>query len=274
MVCKAIKSNDMKKGIILAVIASLLFSGCFREPFVGLLQSKHSPVRVCYPSKRLLRKAETKYANHTPLNADDLRHLLMDDTTHYKIVVVYSYCCGPCHEAMPTVFVPLMKGLDTARCRMYFILDDCGSLPWNDDYLAHYGIATRYYMRDADTLFRWRMADGTLSNMQDWTNIVNYALQPRHAFTDCAGVPLTLVVSPDGCVKQVLEQYNNCNRMTAYDLRFMVRDSLSVYDLDFDRIDTVRYEEDWTIDDVDIPDTVAFRTYHPRRYCTPDGRCY
>ncbi len=264
----------MKRKILVTALACMLLAGCFRESFVGMFQGKRSLVRVCYPSEKLLREAETKYTDHTPLNADDLRHILVDDTTHYKIVVIYSYCCGPCHEAMPTVYVPLMKSLDTARCRMYFILDDCGSLPWNADYLAQYGITTRYYMRDADTLFRWRMADGKLTNMHNWTNIANYALQPRRAFTDCNGVPLTLVVSPDGCVKQVLEQYNNCSWMTAYDLRVMVRDSLTVYDLDFDRIDTVRYDGDWTIDDADTPDTVSFRTHQPRRYCTPDGRCY
>lgn len=267
------KTNIIKTFIVLA-LGTILLAGCFREPFVGMFQGKHSLIKACYPSEKLLREAEIRYNNHTPITADDMRHWLKDDTTHYKIVVVYSYCCGPCREAMLTVYVPMLQILDTSRCRMYFVLDDCGSLPWNDEYLSNYGISTRYYMRDADTLFRWRMADGKLTNQQDWTNIVNYALQPRRAFSDCGFLPLTLIVSPDGRVKQVCEQYNDYSRLTTYDLRDMVlRDSLTVYDLDFDRIDTVRYDYPYGIDE-EPADTVSFRTHRPNRYCTPDGRCY
>ncbi|MBP3763730.1 MAG: hypothetical protein J6I49_07630 [Bacteroidales bacterium] len=253
--------------LLLALAATLLLPGCF--------QSKHSLVRVCHPTDRLLRQAGTKYADHTPLTADDLRHWMLDDTVHYKIAIVYSYCCGPCREAMRDTYVPLLRNLDTARCRMYFILDDCGSLPWNADYLAAYGIATRYYMRDADSLFHL-FNKGKMLNLHDWTAIVNYALQPRRAFTDCGGKPLTLIVSPDGRVKQVYEQFADYSRLNAYDLRDMVhRDSLTVYQLDYDRIDTLRYSFAYdTVGMYAIHDTVGFRTYRPQRYCTPDGKCY
>ena len=263
----------VRKRWALLFLACLLLTGCFSERLVGLFQGERSLVKVCYPSEKLLREAQTKYADHTPLTADDLRHLLHDDTMHYKIAIVYSYCCAPCKEAMPTVYAPLYKALDTSRCRMYFILDDCGSLPWNSDYLNHYDIPTRYYLRDADSLFLWRMEDGKLSNNQNWTNIVNYALLPSRAFTDCDYAPLTLIVSPDGRVKQVFERYNDYEHIVPYDLRDMVRDSLTIFDLDFDRIDTVSYNVDYG-PDRDAPDTVSFRSHRPNRYCTPDGKCY
>ena len=262
--------------IITATLACLLFSACFNERMVGCFQSRHSLIRVCYPSEKLLREAETKYTDHVPLTADDFKHLVLDDTVRYKIVVVYSYCCGPCKEAMPSVYVPLMQSMDTSRCRMLFVLDDCGSLPWNAEYLNQYGISTRYYLRDADSMFRL-CTDKGVSNLQDWTTIANYTFQPRHAFTDCNYAPLTFIVSPDGRVKQVYEQFNDYHRLTTYDLRDMVcRDSLTVYQLDFDRVDTLRYNYNYGIDNEDIyqPDTVTFRTYQPKRYCTPDGRCY
>ena len=53
----------------------------------------------------------------------------------------------------------------------------------------------------------------------------------------------------------------------------MVRDSLTIFDLDFDRIDTVSYNVDYGLDR-DAPDTVSFRSHRPNRYCTPDGKCY
>lgn len=252
----------MKGKLLPCILACLLLAGCF--------QSRNSFVRVCHPTKKLIREAATKYADHTPLTADGLRHMLMDDTTHYKIVVVYSYCCGSCREGMNTIFAPMMRSLDTSRCRMYFVLDDCGSLPWNADYLDAYGITTRYYMRDTDSLFLW-WRNGKRTEMQDWTNIANYVFQPRRAFTDCGGVPCTFIVSPDGRVKQVFEQFNDYGRVTALDLRNVKQ---SIYDLDFDKVDTVCYSFGFGIDDIEPADTVTFRTYRPRpKVCTPDGVC-
>ena len=74
-------------------------------------------------------------------------------------------------------------------------------------------------------------------------------------------------------MKQVFERYNDYEHIVPYDLRDMVRDSLTIYDLDFDRIDTVSYNVDYG-PDRDAPDTVSFRSHRPNRYCTPDGKCY
>ncbi len=49
----------MNKTILpLIALLCLALAGCF--------QSRHSLVRVCHPTDRLLRQAPTKYANHTP----------------------------------------------------------------------------------------------------------------------------------------------------------------------------------------------------------------
>lgn len=266
------------KRLSLLLVACLLLAGCSRDALVGMFQGRRSLVRMCYPTERLLREAQTKYTDHVPLTADDFRHLVMDDTVHYKIVVVYNYCCGPCQQAMRDVYAPMLHSLDTTRCRMLFVLDDCGSLPWNADYLSSYGIDTRYYLRDDDSLFLFPL-DGKPSARQNWTNIANYTFQPRRAFTDCDGMPCTFVVSPDGRVKQQYCQFDNHGFLTAYDLRDMVmRDSLTVYGLDYDRIDTVRYQCDYNADLIEdyrsSLDTVSFRTYRPQRHCTPDGRCH
>ena len=261
--------NRLMKRFAVAAVALLCLSAasCF--------QSRHSLVRVCYPSNKLLRQAQTKYADHTPMTAAELRHVLKDDTSHYKILVVYSYCCSGCAEAMRDTYMPLMHSLDTSHCRMLFVLDDCGSLPWNADYLNRYGISTRYYMRDTDSLFL-DYKDGKATNYQNWTNIANYITQPRRAFEYCQYAPLTLIVSPDGRVKQEYWQFDDIGFLTAYDLQEMVhRDSLSVYDLDFDRIDTTRFHYQFGADEIPSPDTTTFRHYSPRhKFCTPDGRCF
>lgn len=92
-----------KIAITAIVLLSLLAAGCF--------QSRHLLVRVCHPSERLLHEASAKYADHTPLTAGDLRRYLADDMSQYKILIVYSYCCAGCKEAMRDTYLPLMRGM-------------------------------------------------------------------------------------------------------------------------------------------------------------------
>ena len=133
--------KNLKNKCVLTLVFALgtfLLSGCF--------QSKNSIIRVCYPTKKLIKKS-VEYTDHTPLTAHRLRKMLENDTTHYKIVVIYSVCCGPCNVKMENVYAPMYKSLDTSVCRMYFVLDDCGSLPWNADYMAQYGVKDLYYLQ-------------------------------------------------------------------------------------------------------------------------------
>ena len=247
--------------VALAILIATLTTSCF--------QSKHSLVRFCRPNQRMIKKS-VEYTDHTPLTAEKLRTMIMNDTTHYKIVVIYSYCCGPCQEQMRDIYAPMYKTIDTSECKMYFVLDDCGSLPWNTDYLAQYGITERYYLRDDDPMFK----EG---NEHRLTNIANYVTQPQAAFTDCNYVPLTLIINKEGKVKQVAYIYNDRSLSTAYSLFKMVNiDSLNVQELDYNKIDTIAYNRNY---DYYMPevDTISFRTYKPTpkqmNYCTPDGVC-
>lgn len=106
-----------KIAITAIVLLSLLAARCF--------QSRHLLVRVCHPSERLLHEASAKYADHTPLTAGDLRRYLADDTSHYKILIVYSYCCAGCKEAMRDTYLPLMRGMG-ASTTWAKLLNECG----------------------------------------------------------------------------------------------------------------------------------------------------
>lgn len=247
--------------VVLAIFIVTLSTSCF--------QSKHSLVRFCRPNQRMIKKS-VEYTDHTPLTAENLRTMIMNDTAHYKIVVIYSYCCGPCQEQMRDIYAPMYKTIDTSECKMYFVLDDCGSLPWNADYLAQYGITERYYLRDDDPMFK----EG---NEHRLTNIANYVTQPQTAFTRCYYVPLTLIINKEGKVKQLAEIYNDMSFSTAYYLFKMVNiDSLNVQELDYDKIDTIVYNYKY---DYYMPglDTISFRTYKPTskqmNFCTPNGVC-
>lgn len=254
----------MKKFYILvsvAIIIVVLTTNCFH--------SRYSLIKDCRPNERVIKNS-SKYTDHTPLTASDLRNMLKNDTSHYKIVIIYSYCCGPCREYMRDIYSPMYKALDTSECRMYFVLDDCGSLPWNADYMKNYNIKDFYYLRDDDPMFK----EG---NEHRLTNIANYATQPKMAFTHCYYVPLTLIINKEGKIKQAVEIYNDMTISTAYRLWKMVNiDSLTVQDLDYDKIDTIVLNGNHSYYMPGV-DTTSFRTYKPKskqmRYCTPDGVC-
>lgn len=254
----------MKKFYILvsvAIIIVVLTTNCFH--------SRYSLIKDCRPNERVIKNS-SKYTDHTPLTASDLRNMLKNDTSHYKIVIIYSYCCGPCREYMRDIYIPIYKTLDTSEYKMYFVLDNCGSLPWNADYMREYGIEDLYYFRDDDSMFY----EKTRYNLE---NIINYVTQPKIAFNSCSGLPKTLLIDKDGNIKQLVEVYNNTVVITPYDLWNMVNiDYLTINDLNYDKIDTNVYDSEYPID-LSMVDTVSFRTYKPKtkqmRYCTPDGVC-
>lgn len=249
--------------LLLAVVAVLTFT-----------QSKYSPIKVSYASERMIKRSAEYTDVITPLTADRFRKMIEGDTSHYKIVVITSPYCGGCVLGMRDVYLPMYKNLDTSEYKMYFIMDDCGSIVWEHDYFVNHGIVEGYFFRDDDPMFH---ESNLIYRM---LNIVNYATQPKRAFTWAQGVPLTLLINKEGKVKQVVEVYKDVAILTPYDLRRVVQiDSMEVKDLNFDKIDTVLYA-DYEFDMADYMDfdTVSFRTYKPitpkKHFCTPDGKCY
>jgi hypothetical protein len=109
------------------------------------------------------------------------------------------------------------------------------------------------------------------------TNIINYATQPKAAFTSVDGVPTTLIIDPKGRVKQLYTKYSNgTGYMSEYSLDMLKMDSLTVQNLNYEKIDTISVGYEYT-KDISNLDTVSFRTYKPiprPAYCTPDGKCY
>ena len=249
--------------LLIAVVAVLTFT-----------QSKYSPIRVSYPSERMIKRSAEYTDVIKPLTAGRFRKMLESDTTHYKIVVITSPYCEGCILGMRDMYLPMYKSLDTSEYKMYFIMDDCGSIVWEHDYFVKHGIAEGYFFRDDDPLFH---ESNLIYRM---LNIVNYATQPKRAFTWAQSVPLTLLINKEGQVKQVVEVYKDATVLTPCDLRRVVQiDSMEVKDLDFDKIDTIVYA-DYEFDMTDYMgfDTVTFRTYMPappkKQFCTPDGKCY
>ncbi len=240
------------KLILVMVAAVVLLASC------GL-------VRICIEKPRDIENAH-KYSDQRPLTADGLKHLMMDDTMHYKVVIFYSHCCGPCQEQMKRV-VKYLWDADTAHVRWYFVLEDCSSLKYdNTRYLKRYGIETpyMYYLRDDDRRFRTGAEDKYL-------NIAQYVFDRESELEDVVdGIPCMFVVNPQGKLKLEYRQYANKVVVANYDRLYELlykeiypelvpqETPLRVQDLDFDHRDTA----DWS----------GFGSYTRKpRVCTPEG---
>lgn len=225
-------------------------------------------VRVCIEKPSDIANAY-KYSDQHPLTAEGLKQLLLDDTTHYKVVVFYSHCCGPCQEQMRTTYSKLWN-VDTARVRWYFVLDDCSSLKYdNTRFLRTFGIETphMYYLRDDDPRFRTSAEDRFL-------NIAHHIFTDQPELEDVVdGIPNAFVVNPQGRLKTEYRRYADGtvvlgNYEWLADLLYEVCDSKlvpldspgSIVGLDFTHADTVDY-------------TFGGNYDRKPRVCTPEG-CY
>lgn len=64
----------------LLLFSAVLFSGCM--------------VQMQKPTVKNYRKVSA-ISNLTPVTVEQLRQLIATDSTHYKVVVLTSSCCGP-----------------------------------------------------------------------------------------------------------------------------------------------------------------------------------
>lgn len=225
-------------------------------------------IQICIERPKDIANAP-KYVDQHPLTAEKLKHILLDDTTHYKVVVFYSHCCGPCQEQLRYTYSKLWNA-DTAHVRWYFVLDDCSSLKYNNTkYLKRYGIETpyMYYLRDDDPRFCVDAEDRFL-------NIAQYIFGGEQDIEDVInGIPNTFVVNPQGKLKTEYRRYADGNVVVGnydclYELLYKevypkivpLDVPLRVQDLDFDRRDTADY-------------TAYGKFTGKPKVCTPDG-CY
>lgn len=245
--------NNIKKFIIL-LGCIILFCGC------------GSLLKVCIERPSDIAKANL-YTDKHPLTANELKHLMHDDTTHYKVVVTYSHCCSPCIEEMMMVNSKLWNA-DTAHVRWYFVLNDCSSLKYdNTAFLRNYGIQTpyMYYWRDDDPRF-CTTADNRM------LNIAQYIFDEQPTIESVVnGIPCTFVVSPHGQLYTSYHKYANGEVVLGNldGLWNLVYQQLNPTLIPWD---TPRPVQSLDISCHDTVDYSAFGDYkHNPRICTPEG---
>ncbi len=228
---------------IVMLAAVLLFSGCMMEK----------------PTVKNYRRVSAM-PELTPVTVEQLRQLIAADSTHYKVVVLTSPCCGYCVLSMRDVYPQKMAECDTSLVRWYFVVESYSTAQYADELYRTYHIDSPRYWID-DTLPQYRPL--MVKNM--WTvvwnvirhygqsyeesgfdvadnrlnNIVNAIAPQSQIITSVDGIPTTLLLDHHGRMK--------CTYIIAEDGTATfgptdIRDiTVPVTELEFSKVDTISF---------------------------------
>ena len=155
-------------------------------------------VQICYESPRKIKKA-AKYTSQIPITVKELKNKVDSDTSQYKILIYYNYCCGACTKRFNDTYYRLWHEMDSSLVSWYFVQSDCSGVKWNEQFLRNYGInTTMYYIRDDSLEY--------LSYEGNFTN----CFFGRHITDESTGTPTTyiLAVAVAKTIAQVAVLYN------------------------------------------------------------------
>ncbi len=188
---------------ILLITTLCLLSGC------------DNIVRICIETPKRIEEA-SQYTDQIPITAEELKQLIVKDTSHYKIIVLYSVCCGHCLDMFNRTYSHMWQNSDTSQIKWYFIQDDCGGVKWNAEFLTKFGINTdMYYMKD------------TLPEFKTYTenrinNLINYIIPSSESTVDnMFGIPTNIIINKKGVAKiKKIKYKNNILRTSTYSLPY------------------------------------------------------
>ncbi len=231
------------KTVFALMIGTLLLTGC----------------RISKPTEKNYRKV-LAMDNLTPVTVEQLRQLIVADTTHYKVVVLTSSCCGPCELAMRDVYPRKMAECDSSQVRWYFVETDYSTAQYMDEVFRRHGITSpRYWINDTLPQYRplmmknmWQMVWnlifhygasfeelGLVEADNRLDNIVNAIAPQQQPITGSNGTPTTVMLDPQGHMKctYVVDESDNVT-FEPTDIRDI---SVPVTDLDYTKVDTLFY---------------------------------
>ena len=234
----------MKKLTIL-LFTAVLFSGCMT-------------VKMQKPTVKNYRKV-LAMDNLTPVTVEQLHQLIAADTTHYKVVVLTSSCCGPCELAMRDVYPKKMADCDSSQVRWYFVETDYSTAQYMDEVFRRHGITSpRYWINDTLPQYRplmvknmwtvvwnliwhygasfeelgWDEVDNRLGNI---ANDMAPQLQP----VSVTGTPTTMMLDPQGRMKcTYVINGDGTTMLEPTDIRDI---TVPVTELDYGKTDTISY---------------------------------
>ncbi len=194
---------------------------------------------ACFNSPRKFENAITKHPELTPLTAAELKDMLQSDTSHYKVVNIYSPCCGPCIQHLRTTFRQYTKTVDTTDVRFYYIAEDCSGLKYVKTDMNSWGyyLPKYYYLRDTSAAFVEGCNDNRLNN------IAHYLFPDQPKTDGLLGIPVNFIVDKQGRVKQYYE-IDTAGRQELVTTPLWAIGNTRICELDFNTIDTLYHTDE------------------------------
>jgi len=248
----------MKKTLILGTLICLLLTGC--------------NIWISKPTEKNYRRV-LKMNELTPITVEQLRQLIASDSTHYKVVVLTSSCCGYCGINMRDVYPKKMAECDSSLVHWYFVEVDYSSAQYMDMvFKASHIDSPRYWINDTLPQYRPLMMKNMWSVVwnvfrhdgeshaelgcdvaEDRLNNIANAIAPqKQPITSVDGVPTTLMLDPQGRMKcTIVIDESGAKSFGPTDIRDI---TVPVTELDYSKVDTLSHTP--------TPEV-----------CTPDGKC-
>lgn len=243
----------MKKLTVL-LFAAVLFAGCMMDK----------------PTVKNYRRV-VKMDNLTPVTVEQLRQIISADTTHYKVVVLTSSCCGFCIMSMRDVYPRKMAECDSSQVRWYFVEESYSTAQYMDKVFKSYHIEEpRYWINDTLPQYRplmmksmwsvvWNVIFHYGESLEELgydvadnylNNVVNAIAPQPQLITGPNGIPTTVMLDPQGRMKctYVIDEFGN----TTFEPTDIRNINVPVTELDYTKVDTLSYAP---------------------QICSPDGQC-
>ena len=191
-------------------------------------------------TSRRIRQA-AKYTDQIPITVAELKQMILDDTTHYKVVVVYYIGCQPCTESLKKYAAPLYNNADTSQLRFYFVQNHCGALKKNKEYLESCDIsAPMYYLRDDTPEFSGRFPGLFKSWNDEQNNNIAHYIFPGCGINGSYGYPMHFIIDKHNHVKLQVNRYSDAVLTLVPADLFAI--TAPIDSIDFYAIDTVQFE--------------------------------
>ncbi len=224
----------MRKQILFTIITTtiMLFSGC-------------NLVQICLETKSSIRKSY-KYENQIGLTVNDLKTIMINDTTNYKILIFYSPCCAPCVRHLQTTYKKFYEKKDK-DVKFYFVNESCGGLKYNEQFMQELGYSEQlYFIRDTSMFFK-------TGNLLRYNNMLNYIfdLKGDERIDGVFGIPISCVVNKQNRLKIVKCKFEKDSTLR--------NEPFPLYELTTTDIKSLNY---YKIDSSNVIDY---------DYCYPDG---
>ena len=174
----------------------------------------------------------------TPLTANELQSMILEDTTYYKALLFYSPCCGG-SLARSKYYKQVYELADTNTTKVYFIIENCSGIKYAKQFLNSYQIYPDhyYYIRDTEPPFNYTFSRDT--TVIPKIEFMRSTFENASQVDEGSGMTVSMFVNPRNELKllRIIAPENNLECLSS--LRAEYLENFDITKLDYSVIDTM-----------------------------------